>query len=125
LNSEKIIKDIDQNIFYFRPDISFIALVKKQVAGINDINIISEYFSNFLTNIFEKGKITGQRRERMAMINFYLKDQKNLIKLNNFIKKFDTGLEKIDISTQITKKDHSVEQKVEAKGVRANGKTLD
>lgn len=95
-------KNFSKNI---RPDISLIAFIKSHY-NVEIINILSDYFISFKTNINESGEI-NHLKHQFKTLELYLDDSTLKDEMNKIISSFDIGLSEI----QIEKKVNSVNKK--------------
>ncbi len=99
--SAEYFKDVPMNsVNVIREDISLIAFLKTSY-DIAIINKIFDFFFNIYTNINERGAINTPLHA-VRNIDAYLNDNDLKAKTENFIKKFDIGLEGFDIEKEIT-----------------------
>lgn len=100
--------DIFKNI---RSDVSVITFLKRSIYDIDTINDIYDYFSSFSTNINERGEINNIGHQ-FNTLEIYLKDKKIKKEMENFVRRFDLGLDGFDIREKDTE-DNKVEVTVE------------
>ena len=95
--NKKYFKNISPKIFpNIREDISLIAFIKRSPFSVEVIDQVYEYFSNFRTNINERGEINSNFKKQLTL-NDYLKDPKLKKTAEEFIANFDIGLKGFNI----------------------------
>lgn len=90
-----------------REDVSFIAFIKHSQYNVDTINNVYNYFLGFKTNINEKGQI-NHLAHQIKTLNIYLEDPNLKKDVENFICRFDVGLNGFEIKKEKKDKGFSI-----------------
>ena len=82
-----------------REDVSFIAFIKQSPYSIDIINIVYDYFLGFKTNINEKGQLNNLAHQ-FKTLDIYLNDNDVKKGMEDFICRFDVGLNGFEIKKE-------------------------